>query len=233
MPSHHYPFHGHPISQPCGLHDAKVGKKKKKKSNLNLQRIPQRWSQMREAAWKLDRRFQRSQAAHLPDGSIYKQLGGCTLQKFLKELMKLLSLQENLFKSCYILGLCVRVFCVPAFCFRELRQITDPVQSVSWATSKTFLHLLILSVSQQSHLHTTLSGLCFLLFVYLINWLLSGWLSLCSCYFAEPRRRSWWCLSLWKSRRQLNPVKFKYVHFIFVWFIVLNSLHDFFYLFLL
>lgn len=55
---------------------------------------------MREAVLKPDRRSQRSQDAHLPDGSIYKQLGGGRLKKkkkkiFQKELMKLLLLQEK------------------------------------------------------------------------------------------------------------------------------------------
>lgn len=31
MQSHHYPFHRHHISQPCGPQDAKLKKKKKKK----------------------------------------------------------------------------------------------------------------------------------------------------------------------------------------------------------
>lgn len=39
MQSHHYLFHGHPISQPCGPQDAKI-KKRKENSNLNLQRNP-------------------------------------------------------------------------------------------------------------------------------------------------------------------------------------------------
>ena len=31
MQSHYYPFHGHPISQPCGPQDASVKEKEKKK----------------------------------------------------------------------------------------------------------------------------------------------------------------------------------------------------------
>lgn len=36
---------------------------------------------MREAVLKLDRRSRRSQDAHLPDGSIYKQLGDVRFKK--------------------------------------------------------------------------------------------------------------------------------------------------------